>query len=243
MSKRTQKDSGEERVTAKSTPMMNLVSRCSERTLDVLSSTASESPEKTRHKNQFPLTSRTKQHHRTGWLVLDAYSSSYSEWNVEEIWSSQEQKSDELIEDRTGRPVDKVWDVDLNHGEKRTVCGLAASTHMKLGAISANEKPPLEIEPKTFTILQEEETLHYNITIWYTNFPTPQAMKIPAANAAVDKEWEKLENIPAWDLTKVRSKKQVIDEARTSGATVHFASLMDIYHLKNAELEAKHQKK
>ena len=29
---------------------------------------------------------------------------------------------------------------------------------------------------------------------------------------------------------------------RTSGATVHFASLMDICHLKNAELEAKHQK-
>ena len=26
-----------------------------------------------------------------------------------------------------------------------------------------------------------------------------------------------------------------------SGATVHFASLMDICHLKNAELEAKHQ--
>ena len=32
------------------------------------------------------------------------------------------------------------------------------------------------------------------------------------------------------------------DEARTSGATVHFASLMDICHLKNAELEEKHQK-
>ena len=43
MSKRTQKDSGEERVTAKSKPMMNLVSRCSERTPAALSSTASES--------------------------------------------------------------------------------------------------------------------------------------------------------------------------------------------------------
>ena len=67
----------------------------------------------------------------------------------------------------------------------------------------------------------------------------PQAIKIPAAKAAVDKEWEKLEKISAWNLTKVKSKKQVIDEARTSGATVHFASLMDICHLK---LEAKHQK-
>ena len=44
------------------------------------------------------------------------------------------------------------------------------------------------------------------------------------------------------ELDKVKSKKQVIDEARTAGATVHFASLMDICHLKNAELEAKHQK-
>ena len=33
----------------------------------------------------------------------------------------------------------------------------------------------------------------------------------------------------------------MIHEARTKGAKVHFASLMDICHLKNAELEAKHQ--
>ena len=51
-----------------------------------------------------------------------------------------------------------------------------------------------------------------------------------------------METMSAWDLTKVKSKKQVIDEARTSAATVHFSSLMDICHLKNAELEAKHQK-
>ena len=70
----------------------------------------------------------------------------------------------------------------------------------------------------------------------------PHAMKIPAAKAAVDKEWEKLEKIPAWDLTKIRSKSEVIDEAKTKAAKVHFASLMDICHLKNAELETKHQK-
>ena len=38
----------------------------------------------------------------------------------------------------------------------------------------------------------------------------------------------KLEKISAWNLTKVRSKKEVIDEARTTGTTVHFASLMDM---------------
>ena len=67
-------------------------------------------------------------------------------------------------------------------------------------------------------------------------------MKIPSAKAAVDKEWEKLEKISVWNLTKVRGKKEVIDEARMTGATVHFASLMDIWHLKNADLETKHQK-
>ena len=67
-------------------------------------------------------------------------------------------------------------------------------------------------------------------------------MKIPAGKAAVDKEWEKLETISAWNLTKVRSKKEVIDEARTKGEKVHFAPLIDICLFENAELEAKHPK-
>ena len=85
----------------------------------------------------------------------------------------------------------------------------------------------------------ENSLQHYNLV--HKFILKPQAMKIPAAKAAVDKEWEKLEKISAWNLTKVRSKSEVIDEARTSGATVHFASLMDICHLKNVELEAKHK--
>ena len=105
MSKRTQKDSGEERVTTKSKLMMKLVSRCRERTPDVLPSTASESPGKTRHESQFLLRSRTEQYHRTVRPVVYAYSSSYSEWNVDKTWSAQEWKLDELMEDRTGRPV------------------------------------------------------------------------------------------------------------------------------------------
>ena len=50
----------------------------------------------------------------------------------------------------------------------------------------------------------------------------------------------KLEKIPAW-LTKVRNKKEVIDEA-SMGRKVHFASLMDICHLKNSDLEPRYQK-
>ena len=51
-----------------------------------------------------------------------------------------------------------------------------------------------------------------------------------------------LEKIPARNITKVRKNSDVIDEARKEGRKVHFASLMDICHLKNAELEAKHTK-
>ena len=41
---------------------------------------------------------------------------------------------------------------------------------------------------------------HYNLV--HKFIPVPQAMKIPAAKAAVDKEWEKLEKFSAWNLTK-----------------------------------------
>ena len=49
------------------------------------------------------------------------------------------------------------------------------------------------------TILQERSDnslQHYNLV--HKFIPMPQAMKILAAKAAVDKEWEKLEKIPAW---------------------------------------------
>ena len=70
----------------------------------------------------------------------------------------------------------------------------------------------------------------------------PQAMKIPDATAAVDKEWKKLETIPAWDERKVKSKKEVIKEAQKNNIKVHFASLMNLCHLKNSELEPQFQK-
>ena len=94
------------RVTAKSKPMMNEVSRCSERTPDVLAFTAaSESHRKTRHESQQPLSSWNEQQQRSGRLVLNAFSSDYSEWNADKNWSSQDWKSDELMEVRTGRLV------------------------------------------------------------------------------------------------------------------------------------------
>ena len=65
---------------------------------------------------------------------------------------------------------------------------------------------------------------HYNLV--HKFIPMPQAMKIPEA----------------WQLTKVRRKKEIHQEARTERKTVHFATLMDICHLENAVLESQFQK-
>ena len=80
--------------------------------------------------------------------------------------------------------------------------------------------------------------------IWYTNsFLCLKQCRYPQQRqqwTRNGKNWGKFRR----GTCKVRSKKEVIDEARTKAAKVHFASLMDTCHLKNAELEleAKHQK-
>ena len=85
---------------------------------------------------------------------------------------------------------------------------------------------------------------YYNLV--HKFIPMPHAMKIPDAKAAVDKEWKKLETIPAWQLDKVKTKTEVIHSGSTRDKQkVHFATfaaLMDICHLKNAELEPQFQK-
>ena len=113
MSKRTQEDGGEERVTAKSKPMMNLISRYSVRDPNVLASTAPESPGKTKSESQnVPLNSLNVQQTSTGRPVLGASSSNYSEWNIDDKWSYQELKSGEMLGARTGRPVDDKFVID-----------------------------------------------------------------------------------------------------------------------------------
>ena len=81
---------------------------------------------------------------------------------------------------------------------------------------------------------------HYNLVQKF--IPMPHAMTTPEAKAAVDQEWKKLETSPASDLGKVKIKREVTLEAQRDKKKVHFATLMDICHLKNAELEPKLQK-
>ena len=114
MSKRTQEESGEERVTAKSRPMMSLIARAP----STLSSSASESPGKRSYESQSPLSMQAEKYDRTEKPVVgrdtshepghhhrfveSTYSASYSGWDDDKAWSSQEWKSDELMDDTNG---------------------------------------------------------------------------------------------------------------------------------------------
>ena len=97
---RTQEDAAEERVT------MNLVSRCSARDPNVLAFDCIRKPgERPDLKVKIPLSSWNEQQPRTVRHVMGARSSDYSEWTIDEKWSSQEWRSSEMLEVRTVRPV------------------------------------------------------------------------------------------------------------------------------------------
>ena len=69
-----------------------------------------------------------------------------------------------------------------------------------------------------------------------------EALKMLGAKAAADKERDKLKKTPARDVKKVRSKSEVISQAKKDGKTVHFSNLVNLCHVKNVEL-AKHLQK
>ena len=97
--------------------MMNLVSRHRVRDPNVLASTASEIPVKTKSESQnVPLSSLNVQQTSTVRPVLGASSSNYSEWNIDDKWSSQVWKSGGMSGTSTWRPVyDKlVIDIDMD---------------------------------------------------------------------------------------------------------------------------------
>ena len=108
MAKRIQQESGEERVTAKSRPMMNLTARMP----SVVSSSTSSSPVKRWYGNQDPWRSVVADD-RPG--QLDRLSpAGYSKLDYDRAWSSQEWKSEAAAHDRSGKPDKASWRV-LKH--------------------------------------------------------------------------------------------------------------------------------
>ena len=135
MSKRTQKDSGEERVTAKSKPMMNLIARAPSH----VASSTSVSPGKRSYGSQDPWSSIAEKEERSGrpdigidrMKASDYYyheqfmesfsSASYSKWDDDRAWSSQEWKTYTEMYERSGRPMKLL-------GERREKFNLVSLT-------------------------------------------------------------------------------------------------------------------
>ena len=122
MSKILQQDSGEERVTAKSRPMMSLIATAPSN----LSSSTSESPGKRSYGNQDPWSAKAEREEGTQQPVVgsdqktvpdyyheqsteSSFSARYSKWDENKAWSSREWKADKLMGDRTVQPVVTSW--------------------------------------------------------------------------------------------------------------------------------------
>ena len=120
-------------------------------------------------------------------------------------------------------PIKSSGETHRNIGKRKTkyacVVGADESTRPRLEG--AGHKPlqdHIAAKGMNSSSLQSSAQIHSDAS---------SITKNPDATAAMEKEWEKLEKILAWQLTKVRNKKEVIEEARNKGRKVHFASLMD----------------
>ena len=103
MAKRARQESGEERVTAKSRPMMNLTAR----TPSFVSSSASSNPGRTSYGYQdpersVPIDDRTVK-------PVETSRSDYLQEDYGRSWSSQEWKSVAAEHDRSGKPEEISW--------------------------------------------------------------------------------------------------------------------------------------
>ena len=132
--KRSQQDSGEERVTAKSRLMMNLIAR----TPSFVSSSTSVSPGKKHYGSQDPWKSvagedrsgqpgketdlfEASDHYYHEQFMESFSSTDYSKLDYDRAWSSQEWKAEATTHDRSGQPDKTSWrlvrQVRPHHGE------------------------------------------------------------------------------------------------------------------------------
>ena len=103
MAKRVRQESGEERVTAKSRPMMNLTARMP----SIVSSSTSSNPVKTWYGYQDPGKSVVEDD-RSG-KPDRLFPTGYSKMDYGRSWSSQEWKSEAAAHDRSGKPDEISW--------------------------------------------------------------------------------------------------------------------------------------
>ena len=138
IAKRAQQESGEERVTTKSRPMMNLTARMP----SVVSSSTSSNPGRTSYGNQDPGKSVASDD-RSG-KPEQPSPPGYSQEDYGQSWSSQEWKSAVVEHDRSGKPETISWDtlqkVDP-HREEHLLGGNAHSARYEETIHDGSGKP------------------------------------------------------------------------------------------------------
>ena len=154
MAKRVQQESGEERVTAKSRPTMNLTARMP----SIVSSSTSSNPGKTWYGYQDPGKSVVEDD-RSG--KPDRLSpTSYSKMDYGRSWSSQEWKSEATAHDRSGKPDETSWNAMQQvrpHHEEPLLDGNAQSVRYGEIIHDGSEQPDSvnyqeEAESETFVM-------------------------------------------------------------------------------------------
>ena len=105
MAKRVQQEQGEERVTAKSRPMMNVTARM----LSIVSSSTSSNPGMTSYGYQHPGKSVVEDDRSV--KPENASPPGFSKEDYGRSWSSQEWKSETAAHDRSGKPDEISWDM------------------------------------------------------------------------------------------------------------------------------------
>ena len=136
--------------------------------------------------------------------------------------------------------VQSVYSADQMLWHSWCTCTVASSESQNKGVhvCFVGTQNNINLLHEDFIAAKEVNSLsHYNLV--QNLVPIREAMTIPGAKAAFDKELWKLEKLPAWQVTKVKSKEEVIQKAQKEGRTVQVATVLDVCHPKNSELEPK----
>ena len=132
---------------------------------------------------------------------------------------------------RCKAPVDGCGETCRSIGKRKTKYACIVDTDESMR--TRLESVPQRYHEDHITAKGVNPLSHYNFE--HKFIPMPQALKMPdAKNSGTRKGKTWKYGHGSW---QVRNKKEVIDEARNKGWKVHFRSLMDVCHLKNAELE------
>ena len=186
MAKRLQQISGEERVTAKSRPMMSLTARVPSN----VSSSTSVSPGKRSYGNQNPWSTTAGKEEGPGRpdvgsgrknafdcyyheQFMDSFSSaSYSKWDDDHPWSSQEWKTDTEMCERPGRPDVTSWGATresqpgFSHEETQhdgTAQSVVSEVIPRERSGRPDVNPQREARPQQFVIGNDETELDLSV--------------------------------------------------------------------------------